>query len=722
MAGKKKMWKTGWIFICFIFFVVQMVPVTAEKDPVFENDRFLMTVDTEDLTIVITDKASGQKIYSAKSDEGSNGTWQGYMHSAVALDLYTGQSMEPVKTDMINGNPDIVLNLQDMGFEAKLTFEEYDFSMTLVVSLTEEGLKVGVPADSIKESEDFKLGAITLYPFLGATAIGEHEGYLFIPESAGALIDLKDNLNQYKTPYEKKVYGLNPGISTDRQNSTPWWQPEIKNSKSISDPVFGMTYEDTSLGLYGIITKGADNAKIQAYPNGVVTPFNFINTKFLYREIYTKQTARESGAPTIEDQGHFRDVEVTYHILGGQESGYSAFAKVYRDYLIEEGYLVKTEDQFEPKFTFFGADTKKWFIFNDLVPVTTLDQMEEILNQLEEGGIHDYVPVYKAWQKDGAYLSLGDTGLKIDGQLGSTKDLKKLGESLAADGNDLILEIDLLRASTQSFYNTRKDLIKGINEILVKENTHGRLFGETYVQSPNLAGDIADKYVKRYGDTSLNHVAIEGLPETLYSYFLSGDIFGRDQALEQIDEVFAGMEDLSRSLYKPNNYLYQYMDQYFDMELSTSNYSYISQEVPFLPMVLKSYVPYWAGDVNFVANQREYFLKMIEYGAYPSFLLTGESPIKLRDTESSHIYTSEFSVLKDKIFTYTEELGQVFKPLEGVAMVDHQVMDNNLVKVTYEDGTILVINYGQKDLSVDINDETLTVKALDYKVIGGEGQ
>ena len=87
----------------------------------------------------------------------------------------------------------------------------------------------------------------------------------------------------------------------------------------------------------------------------------------------------------------------------------------------------------------------------------------------------------------------------------------------------------------------------------------------------------------------------------------------------------------------------------------------------------------------------------MEYGAYPAFLLTKEPPVELRNTNSSYIYTSEFSVLEEKILRYDREIGEVLRQVEGAGITAHAYLTDRVVRVEYENGVKLVINYGDGD-------------------------
>ena len=147
--------------------------------------------------------------------------------------------------------------------------------------------------------------------------------------------------------------------------------------------------------------------------------------------------------------------------------------------------------------------------------------------------------------------------------------------------------------------------------------------------------------------------------------------------------------------------------------MATSGYNYIAKEVPFLQTVLRGYIPYWAPYINFQSNEKVFFLKLLEYGAYPSFLVTNQSPVKLRNTNSSYIYTSEYSVLKDKILAYEKELSEVFEQLEGTGIQEHRTLRENVVMTIYKNGVTIYINYSENEFLY----EDIVVRPLSYLLV-----
>ena len=678
---------------------------------VYENKYYKLTLDKGTLGITVEDKRTGFLYESVKQDDKSNASWQGFLNSGVSVEFYSQRATMPERVDVVKGNAAKTFTYYENGFDVVMEYPSYEFSMELEVRLDEDGVSASVNKDSIKEGETYKLAAIYLYPMFGSTLAAEKEGYMLVPEGAGALIDLKDNHGKYKTPYTKKIYGMNAGI--DKFSVSEFYLPAVIEPEQITLPVFGMAYTGEQQGFLGIVEKGDYNAEILAYPNGVMTDYNWITAKFNYREVYTMQTAASSGVPAFEKLPYLRDISIRYKLVSGEQADYTGLAKTYRGYLIEQGDLVKREDRFQVKIDFFGADSKKWFLFNKLVPMTTVKQMSHMLGDLYESGVTGILPVYTGWQAKGISLNYGSGNFKPESRLGSRKELYSLAEELEQKNISLVLEQDLLLANPSRFYNTAKDTVKGINQMLVEKPANAEVFRSMYYLTPTRTYGLAERFADRYAGTPVDSIALTSISNTLFSYYSGGDIYTREYTAILYEEVMKRLEGFRLSLEHPNKYLLRYTEQYFDMPLSTSDYSYLSKEIPFLPIVIKGFIPYWAEYGNFQANETDFFLRMLEYGAYPSFLLTAESPNELRNTNSNYIYTSEYEVLKPAIQRSYEELKRVFGLVEGAGIEAHRYLAEKVVSVQYDNGTGIIVNYSDSDYQLD----NITVPARSYKVI-----
>ena len=102
---------------------------------------------------------------------------------------------------MYSGKPDTKISLIENGFAAEVKFKSIGISLTMFVTLDNNGIRVQVPNSSIKEeNEQYRLAAVYVLPFFGYTHLGDVEGYMLIPDGCGALIALEDNNQKFSQP------------------------------------------------------------------------------------------------------------------------------------------------------------------------------------------------------------------------------------------------------------------------------------------------------------------------------------------------------------------------------------------------------------------------------------------------------------------------------------------------------------------------------------------
>lgn len=116
--------------------------------------------------------------------------------------------------------------------------------------------------------------------------------------------------------------------------------------------------------------------------------------------------------------------------------------------------------------------------------------------------------------------------------------------------------------------------------------------------------------------------------------------------------------------------------------------------------------------INFEADKTEFFLRMVESGVYPSFYLTYESSSALIYTNSSDLYSTQFEIYKDTVIEYDAALRTVAEAVEGAYITDHERVQNDVVKVTYDNGVVIYVNYSDSAVTVD----GVSVDARSFKV------
>ena len=660
-----------------------------------ESESVRLYVNPDTLAVILEDKASGQRLESSRDDpEGrANKSWKGFMSSGFAVEFFNDRSPMPERLDAVNGNPTIEYKPVKGGFDAQVSYEKQGITFTLHVRLTDDGISVIVPAQSITESETVRICAFYLYPFMGSAKLGDRDGYMLIPEGAGALIALQNNDEKFKSPYVKRVYGNNLGTRREYGEIGGHWQ--LKEDIDIIAPYFGMAHTDTETAFFATITKGGFNAEILAYPNGVVTDYDWIAARFITREQYTMQTTRSRGILTSEKTPYFRDIQLDFHMLTGENANYMGMAALYRDKLTNMGFYGDKNTEYKTRLDFFGADAEAWMLSYSSSATTTTKQMEAILENLHGEGLTQLLAIYKGWQTGGITRNYGSGNVSIESKLGNKRDLLEVAKLVTNNGGDFLLHQDLLLASPGRTYNTSRDIAKGINQIVMTNPTNENPFELLYYLTPIRSFEIASALCKSFDGNDNIGFAIGSVTNTLFSYYSQGNVHSRGETAMTHASMFEELDLGVIAMESPFDYYWPSMDVFLDMPLYGSNYSFISSEIPFLPIVLKGTVPYYAEYVNFEPNEQEFILKMIEYGAYPSFLLTHKSPKVLRNTNSSSIYCSEYETFKERILSYSQELSRLYELSDDTVITNHESIYPDTICVTYGNGLKIYINYSK---------------------------
>ena len=213
----------------------------------------------------------------------------------------------------------------------------------------------------------------------------------------------------------------------------------------------------------------------------------------------------------------------------------------------------------------------------------------------------------------------------------------------------------------------------------------------------------------------LNSFAIDQAAELLYSEMLMGEEMTRTQVMELVTQKLASLAgEEGLTLYTPNAYAFSVTSVYRDAPMSASRYSFETDSVPFLQIVLSGamtmYAPY--------ANQSFYtdldVLKCIEYNAYPSFLLTGGDSSLLSGTPSQEFFSTGFEDWKVTAVSIYQRIDEVLSHVQGQQVLSHRVLQEGVVQVTYETGSIYV-NY----TDVEFQAEGVTVPAIGAVYVAG---
>lgn len=691
--------------------------IPADYSKVAESDSYELYLYEPTLSIILKNKATGALLLSTLSEEDDNGannkTWTAYMQSGVVLSAIKNAN-DTYQVDLVSCANTIDYSYEDNGFAARIYWKEYDFGLTVRVTLEGDELVAEVPEDSIVENgTDSYIGTVSLFPMFGYSYLDNQAGYMFIPDGNGALIYLDDKDGRYASGYSQMIYGADAGFTESTTETLLWGRYQTVNeSEKVLAPVFGMAHTDDGLAYLAIVEEGEKRASIEAQPNGVMVDYNRCYARFLLRRTYIQPLNNSnSGTMTsVEADRTHGNLKVRYILLSGEDAGYSGMAVAYRNYLLDNNLIQRRDNSYKTRVDFLGTDREEFLISTRAVVMTDVDQVREIFGELQSAGVNTLLSIYKGWQKGGMY-QIPISKYKADGKIGGTGALTDLIQDSESAGYDVYLYNDALRANPAES-NTTFNIVKKVNKRRLEIQTRDYVYDTFNYLLPNRSDYNLDKFVKSYTAKGVDNLAVAGITGNLFSYSYSGSYYDR---LFTADAYESSIADISKQtsliLEKPFAYLWNYTEAMIDMPLGTSDFMYEDEEVPFFSIVLKGIVPMYSEYVNFEANKQEFRLQMIESGVYPSFYVTYEDSADLIYTNSADLYSTKYSSYKDTIIEYDADFRQVAALTGDAMIVRHEKLAEGVNKVTYDNGVVFYINYNQDAVTVD----GVTIEGLSYK-------
>lgn len=700
--------------LLLIALLLLLLPVMALADVhTVENDTLILTIDDTNLDLTVTDKATGLTLASGAdaTGTGANKSWTGFLASTLVIDVAQGTAVTTKNYDIHSSGAAVICTSVENGVDAVVDFADIGQRIKVQIRLEGDSVAITVPADGIEEYGETTICGLYLLPALGATKLDETPGYMLVPEAAGAIINFSDGNGIGTTPFSKRIYGTNVGV--DKSVLTELNRP----AEQVTLPVFGLARTEEGIAYLAVVEEGSEAAEVMAYPAGVITKFNWAAAHFTLREQYIAQTTRTLGLNSRESKANLRDMTMRFYILTGEEANYAGMARRCRKALEEQGSLHTADTAYRPRIDLLGAESVQFLLWNSVEPMTTVEQAGEILTAYKDAGFTAPMVLYRGWQPGGLTYSLGSGSTKLESKLGGKDDLIALADQVQADGGKFLLELDPVQANPDRMYNMRVDVVRTIGQTVAEIKTGKDLYPTLYYLTPSRSAEILSAAVKEWG-AHVDGIALTTMPNALYSYYSNGSNHMRASTMADYRSAMASADSFL-ALENPLAGYFAEMDAYLDMPLGTTSYSFLSAEVPFLPMVISGYVPYYSTWLNFESNQQKALLKMVEYGAYPSWLLTGEDVQALINTNSSDIFTAKWSVLLDPALEIDETLSALHAQLNGAAITNHEIIDSDVVRVTYEGGVELLINYRRTDYAVD----DVIIPAQSWLVLkGGEMQ
>lgn len=683
------------------------VPAFSEMETVAENENFKMLYHADGFDFYIFSKQSGKMWSSAiHSDymdlsKMSSDKYSSLIDVSVVDESGTIKNLSLV--DKNSSDFSISRGTANNGLTLNVSMPNEQISFDVQILLDKDGFTFNIPQDSLKEQGKSQLMSVSVLPVFGATKIGE-DGYIFYPDGSGALIDFYDYQRTTPLSYSYSLYGIS------KPDFTEYNAKIEQNIKNIMLPCFGI--KQTEGGFFTAIVSGDTTANL----NMTIDNCHKVWYKFDYR-IYASgefnYTGSAFGGGTIDKllpELIECDRKLKYFLLEGENNTYSDMANIYRDFLIENKVLTRDEEsKIDLSLEFFMAATTKGILGDSIQVMTTYNQVNDILAELKSQGVNNVNAVLNGWASGG--YEQKPTAAGFESSLGGVSDYKKLKQYAEEQNFELDLAADyLLGDVTKGKFNQKKEVLRELLGGAVTDKDEQMFF----INPLSRLSSSVDKMINSKTKSSLS---LMNIGEILLPNLYEKEVINREQIATEYKKVLEKISNAQDnvSVFGGNYYVLPYVDRIYDIPDSDSGYYQNNQSVPFYQMVVHGYIKYSSVAGNLSENLQYQKLKWIETGSIPHFCITEESPNKLKDTGYNQLFSSQYSLWKDKLTDVYKEFNEKLSGIYNSVMIEHTILNDDLVKVTFENGNVVYINYANNQQNVD----NLEIPAMDYVVIGG---
>lgn len=699
------------------------VPDLTEVTSKFDLDGFIKIAETSKIelwfaqtrdTVRIVNKDTGYIWGTLPLEDAKdlNKSWKDYGSSIVGIECYDDSGMD--KKYGLQADTVKKYTYSEKGLTCEVTYMQLGISFQFSIELKEDHIVFKMDGTTLKETGEYKLKSLVFLPFLGSSYGSEINGYFLVPDGPGALLRFKDPAS-YIAPFSNKVYGPDLGIDTlsEANDLRAYRQNDyiIPTIQSLM-PIYGVVHGTYQNGLLAVIDGGDEYASIIATPAGLSTDYNFIMSRFEFRQEYTLKT-NNSGAGTFMPQKQINQLspELTIYMLNGAQANYDGMAVRYRKILEETGVLVGEEriDKTIPmRLEILGSGKQDGIIFNKTRLFTTVEEAKNIVTDLKDNGITNLSLIYKN------YTSNNKASKKIEKKLGNQSDFDTLSELITAQGGRFYYYLNPVSANADQI-NLRLEAANTMSTVpiqMIREN-YNVMYMATYFYRISVINKIMNKIDDGYYGSNAQF-ALDQLPSRLYGDYTRGKEVTRKQTLQEFISYVEKMEKGQKtSMYLANQYLWKYVQEMYDVPVVNGQFLYETDTVPFLQIVLKGKIDYFGTTLNTGTYSIERILRYIEYGVYPSFITVHADSIDLDNTSEADYFSTNFKDWEETMVETNKIMDDALSKVEGKMIMEHRVLEPGVVRVTYEDGVCIYVNYTSQVKVADGH----SINALWYLVI-----
>ena len=701
---------------------------------VCENEFLKLYTDTKTANIAVYDKRDGSITYSnpqnPEEDSIANAANINYLKSQLVVQYYNADvrssNYDSYSQSVAKGQ----YSTEGIANGIRYIYQIGDLAgayveVPLEYRLEQDKLVVSIPVSGISEYGDCYLYRIQLLRYMGA-AHNTEDGYMVVPNGSGSLIYFNNGKTSADN-YAQYVYDIDPMVST---------YTTLENVSSAKLPVFGICRTDRSMLV--TVEDGATTALITASVSGSYNDYNYAYPTFVLRNIDNLRMFGNSTTDVYVMEPDLYDInmQVSYAFPGEDYQGYAGLANYYRERLIAEGVL--TPDKTGGDIPFYydviaGVKETAHFLGTQYLhtfSMTSFGQAKEMAEALSQDGITNQVMNLQGWF-NGGYYHNAPHNIKVPLKLGGKSGLEKLEDAINGLGGRLYVDVAFQRvtfaddgfnynAESSRYYGSGFVAAFGQVNPTTLRNTSGLDYYETRYDllSPKFLPRYVSKFAKKIKKYDVGGISLRDLGNVLTSDKKRTEIINREEALDVVLGQFELLKGTGKRLMtsEANAYSFAYSTDIINVPITDNSYAIVDESIPFYEMVIHGCISYSTELLNYEDEEdmTGVVLQMIEAGASPHYVFTWKDSSEMKDTGLNRYYATTFDTWKGEAVEIYNRVNEALKHVSGAMIVNHEILDGGVRKITYDNGVTIYINYGSETQKAD----GMEIPAMSYRMEG----
>lgn len=682
---------------------------------VAENDSWSVIWDDENKRVSFLDKKTnavwGQTPQEIVDKQTATGIKLPQLNSAISVAYQDPVSLDETYTYSYTDayeNGQITVKKIENGIRVIYYFTEFEFAVPVEYTINDETFDIKITPAHIAQGETYKVSSIKVAPFICSMQNDAKDSWLFIPDGSGIIVEpfVSDTLGVFG---DSEVYGHDLSLQ----------QYGFGNKKQqVNIPVFGVKKGENA--LMAVIDSSANAASVSwelgsdtfgcstVYPTFrlrgtslISRPENFISVTTLPEiNIFTEGVVN-------------KDIRIKYYSLSNSDATINGMASCYRDYLIKNKGLKKSNiSEKTATMKFVGGVVQPEFILgvpsSKLFALTETSAVSKIAKELKGSIGNNFTAQLVGFGKSGIDVGEVAGGFKTASALGGNSGMEELNKALKKLKIASYMDFDLISFNESgNGFNENSSAIYDGGELVTYTSfdtlSHTRNDDRFYVLSRDNLFEAIDKLFDKSSDMALSGISLGSLSNTVYSDYANQDYYVSGKIEEDVTEIFKSVKKNGYKVLGSSANIYAAINanEVTDTPIYSSGYSFASYDVPFYQMVLKGYIPMSSISLNLCTDSKDALLRCVSAGISPSYTIIDNYDNELITSTHSFIQASVYSSNKDRIISDVNSIADYLKSVDGAIITEYTVISDEVVLTKFDNGVWTVVNFSDKDVTCE---------------------